>query len=57
MQEMIKMRHIIDTWNVIDKYGIKGWVDVDYAILIPAAEYERLMADVKNQKYIRNITL
>ena len=53
---MKQMRNIIDTWNMIEKYNLQGWVEKDSTvILLPDSEYERLLASVKNQKYIRNL--
>ena len=47
---------IIDTWNMIEKYNLQGWVEKDSTvILLPDSEYERLLASVKNRKYIRNL--
>lgn len=54
---MKKMRNIIDTWNMIDKYNIEGWVESNSRIiLIPESEYERLLDSVANKKYIKNLT-
>jgi hypothetical protein len=53
---MKQMRNIIDTWNMIEKYNLQGWVEKDSTvILLPDSEYERLLASVKNRKYIRNL--
>ena len=53
---MKQMRNIIDTWNMIEKYNLQGWVEKDSTvILLPDSEYEKLLASVKNQKYIRNL--
>lgn len=52
---MKKLRNIIDTWNMIEKFGIVGYVETGAAISIPAAEYDRLLASAKNQAYIRNL--
>lgn len=54
---MRAMRNIIDTWNMIEKYNIKGYEVIDSCtILVPATEYERLMNSVKNKQYIKNIS-
>lgn len=51
------MKNVIDTWNMIEKYNIKGYEMVnENTILIPMNEYERLMNSVKNKKYIKNIS-
>lgn len=53
---MRAFRNIIDTWNMVEKYQVKGYVDVDYkTVLIPEAEYQRIIVDVKNRKYIKNL--
>lgn len=53
---MKQMKNIIDTWNMIEKYDLQGWVVKDsMVILLPVCEYERLLASVKNQNYIRNL--
>lgn len=54
---MIKMKNIIDTWNMIEKYNLQRCRVLDsLTILVPADEYNRLLGSVKNQQYIRNIT-
>lgn len=51
------MKNICDTWNMIEKYNIKGWIVTDTrTICIPDEEYERLMNSVVNKQYIRNIS-
>ena len=52
---MIKLRNIIDTWNMIEKFGIVGYVENGATINIPEAEYNRLLDSVKNKAYIRNL--
>lgn len=54
---MKAMRNTIDTWNMIEKYDLKGWeVKDSLTILIPEEEYNRLMDSVLNKQYIRNIS-
>lgn len=54
---MRAMRNIIDTWNMIDKYNITGYEVKDSAtILVPEAEYGRLLDSVANKRYIKNIS-
>lgn len=56
VQNMIEMRNIIDTWNMIEKFNLQGCAIKDATvILLPVAEYERLLASVKNKKYIRSL--
>ena len=54
--EYIKMRNIIDTWNMINKYGLRGVFEDKSIVYVPVNEYNRLMASVVNKQYIRNIT-
>ena len=53
---MKKMKNIIDTWNMIEKYNLQGCIENGREILVPNEEYERLMNSVKNKQYIRNIS-
>ena len=53
---MTALKNIIDTWNMIEKYGIAGYEVLDStAVAIPNSEYERLLDSVKNKGYIRNL--
>lgn len=53
---MKQLRNIIDVWNMIEKFDLQGWVVKDSTvILLPVAEYERLLASVKNKNYIRGL--
>lgn len=56
-KNMKAMRNIVDTWNMIEKYNIKGYEVTDSCtILVPTNEYERLMNSVRNKQYIKNIS-
>ena len=45
---MKEIRNIIDTWRVIEKYAVDGWVTKDDSIiLIPEGEYERVLNAAK----------
>ena len=53
---MTAMRAIIDTWNQIEKHGIHGWKQIDSTtVLVPDAEYDRLLNRAPDQKYIRRL--
>ena len=54
---MRELRNIIDTWNLIEKFNIEGYIEKDSIIMVSNAEYERLMDSVKNKQYIKNITV
>ena len=44
---MKQLRNIIDVWNRIEKFNLQGWVVKDSTvILLPVAEYERLLGDI-----------
>lgn len=55
MNKMVAMKNVIDTWNTIEKYNIKGYKEENEKVMIPEIEYKRLMSIVKNKKYIRNL--
>ena len=53
---MTALKNIIDTWNMIEKYGIEGYEVLDsIAVAVPDSEYERLLNSVKNKRYIQNL--
>lgn len=52
---MRKLKDIIDTWNMVEKYQINGYVQKDGYIEIPDAEFDRLLEAVKNKQYILNL--
>ena len=53
---MTALKNIIDTWNMIEKYGIEGYEVLDsMAVAVPDSEYERLLDSVKNKRYIQNL--
>ena len=52
---MKRMREIIDTWNMIEKYNVKGWKQENGAIYIPEEEYDRIYKEVLNKNYLRNL--
>lgn len=52
---MTNLKDIIDTWNMIEKHDIKGYIQEGGVIRIPDAEFQRLLAAVKNKNYIHNL--
>lgn len=52
---MRRLKEIIDTWNIIDKYNVEGWKQENGAIYIPDEEYDRVYAEVLNKSYLRNL--
>ena len=53
---MTALKNIIDTWNMIEIYGIEGYEVLDsMAVAVPDSEYERLLDSVKNKRYIQNL--
>lgn len=53
---MKKLKNIIDTWNMIEKYNIVGYEELSGAVIsIPETEYDRLLGSVKNKAYIKNL--
>ena len=52
---MKKMREIIDTWNIIEKYNVKGWKQENGAIYIPKEEFDRVYEEILNKSYLINL--
>ena len=52
---MKRMRDIIDTWNIINKYNIKGWRQGNGAIYIPKEEFDRVYEEILNKRYLINL--
>jgi hypothetical protein len=53
---MKTLKNIIDTWNMIEKYNIVGYEEVNGAVIsIPESEYDRLLDSAKNKTYIKNL--
>lgn len=52
---MKRMREIIDTWNIIEKYNVKGWVQENGAIYIPNEEFDRVYEEILNKRYLINL--
>lgn len=52
---MTNLKDIIDTWNMIEKHDIKGYIQECGVIRIPDTEFQRLLASVKNKNYILNL--
>ena len=50
-----KMKEIIDTWNIIEKYHIKGWKQEKGAIYIPTKEFDRVYEEILNKSYLINL--
>lgn len=56
-EEPVKLKYISDTWNMIDKYGIKDWEDHDSYISVSKDSYEKMLNGSKNKRYIMNLRL
>lgn len=56
-EEPVKLKCIIDTWNMIDKYGIEDWEDHDSYISVSKDSYEKMLNGSKNKRYIMNLRL
>lgn len=55
--ERVKLKYWTDTWNMLDKYGIKDWEDHDNYISVSKASYEKMLNGSKNKSYIMNLRL
>ena len=54
-RDMLKLRDIIDTWTVIEKYNIKGWKQERGIIYVPKKEFDRVYNQIPNKSYLRNL--
>ena len=54
-KEMVALRNIIDTWNMIEKFGITNFVMDAKKVEITEEDYKKMMDGAKNKKYIRNL--
>lgn len=52
---MKRMKEIIDTWRIIERYNVKGWKQENGAIYIPEEEYDRVYEEILNKTYLRNL--
>lgn len=51
---VVRLREIIDTWNMLDKYDIK-FENRDGSIFISEVDYEKMLDLAKNKNYIKNL--
>lgn len=52
---MKRMKKIIDVWNIIKKYDVKGWKQENGVIYIPKAEFDRVYKEIPNKSYLINL--
>ena len=52
---MKRMREIIDTWRIIEKYNVKGWKQENEAIYFPNEEFDRVYEEIINKRYLINL--
>lgn len=53
----VKLKHTIDTWNMIEKYGIEDYEDHDRYILVSEESYKKMLDGSKNKRYIMDLKL
>lgn len=51
---VVRLREIIDTWNMLDKYDIE-FENRDGSIFISEVDYEKMLDLAKNKNYIKNL--
>ena len=54
-KKMKRMKAIIDTWNIIDKYNIQNWKQENDTIYIPKEEFDRVYEEILNKSYLINL--
>ncbi len=53
---MKELRNIIDTWNMIERYGIESWTTTDHdTVEISDTDYQRILDGSTNKNYIKNL--
>lgn len=53
-EEKVYLKDIIDTWNMLEKYGIKDY-EADHDIAISKRDYEKMLNGTRNKSYIKNL--
>ncbi len=52
---MASLRNIIDTWNMIEKYGITEHTATEHTIEISDKDFQKMLDGSLNKKYINNL--
>ena len=52
---MMKFQEIIDTWDMIERYQVKGWKLERGVVWVPKDEYDRILKEAKAERYIKNL--
>lgn len=56
MKATVKLKDIIDTWNMIEKYDIQEFqITFNHSIIISQDDYNRMLEGAKNKQYIKNL--
>lgn len=53
--QKVKLKNIIDTWNMIGQYRIFEWQTSGNAIIISKQDFDKMLELAKNKKYIKNL--
>jgi hypothetical protein len=52
---MKAMRNIVDTWNMIEKFGITEYTTTNSTIEISDEDFQKILNGSLNKKYINNL--
>lgn len=52
---MKAMRNIVDTWNMIEKFGITEYTTTNSTIEISDENFQKILNGSLNKKYINNL--
>ena len=52
---MKELRNIIDTWNMLEKFGIDEYTSTDDSVEIKEEDFQRMLNGSKNKRYINNL--
>lgn len=51
----IKLKSICDTWNMVDKFNLRVIESNDCVIVVPMEDFNRMLAEAKTKRYIKNL--
>lgn len=52
---MKRLKDIIDTWNMLEKFNIENYNVVNGAVEITDDDFQKMLDGCKNKKYINNL--
>ena len=53
--DMLELRNISDTWNMIEKYSIVYYINDEDFIMVSEGDFQRMLDGSANKQYIKNL--